>query len=322
VKQYRPHILVACVLATVLLAGTHSVLQNILTDARFRWFPRQASGDIVLVAIDSPSIEKLGVWPWPRQYHADLIGKLTSAGASDIVFDVDFSSPSTTASDQSFAEALHKAGGSVVLPAFKQWVDSIGGKTIHVNRPLPKFDQHAWSAIVNVAVEPDGLVRRYSYGEILDGEFLPSIGALLAGKQEVKAETLRIDFSIRAQSLPTVSYVDVQRGDSAAMQKLRGKKVIIGATAIELGDRFSVPNGHVISGPQLQMLAAESILQGRVLPNTSQIVTFGGVFCIVFSYGDAMAPPCRRPARRCPGRDRDCRRSGCLAAAGTIRHRT
>ncbi len=280
-KQYRPHILVACVLATVLLAGTHSVLQNILTDARFRWFPRQASGDIVLVAIDSPSIKKLGVWPWPRQYHADLIAKLTGAGASDIVFDVDFSSPSNPASDQSFADALQKAGGSVVLPAFKQWVDSAGSKTIHVNRPLPQFDAHAWSAIVNVAVEPDGLVRRYSYGEMLDGQFLPSIGALLAGKHDAKAQALRIDFSIRAQSLPTVSYVDVLRGDPAAMQKLKGRKVIIGATAIELGDRFSVPNGHVISGPQLQTLAAESILQGRVLPSTSQIITLGGVCFIV-----------------------------------------
>jgi hypothetical protein len=150
-----------------------------------------------------------------------------------------------------------------------------------VNRPLPQFDQHAWSAIVNVAVEPDGLVRRYSYGEILDGQFLPSIGALLAGKHEPQAPALRIDFSIQTQSLPTVSYLDVLRGDSAALQKLKGKKAIIGATAIELGDRFSVPNGQVISGPQLQMLAAESIRQGRVLPATSQIITLGGIFCIV-----------------------------------------
>src|SRR5512141_2169363 len=99
---------------------------------------------------------------------AELISKLVDAGATDIVFDVDFSSPSNLASDQAFADALRKAGGSVVLPAFKQLVMTIeGGKTIHVNRPLPKFDQHAWSAIVNVAVEPDGLVRRYSFGESL-----------------------------------------------------------------------------------------------------------------------------------------------------------
>src|SRR5262249_1462355 len=192
VKQYRPHILVACVLATVLLAGAHTALQNALTDMRFGWFPRRASGDVVLIAIDSPSIEKVGVWPWPRQHHADLISKLVSAGAGDIVFDVDFSSPSNPASDQSFADALREAGGSVVLPEFKQWGRSEGGKTIHLTRPLPQFEQHAWLAIVNVTVEPDGLVRRYSLGEPLDGRFLPSIGALLAGKYEIKDEPLRI----------------------------------------------------------------------------------------------------------------------------------
>ncbi|HYI28844.1 MAG TPA: CHASE2 domain-containing protein, partial [Bradyrhizobium sp.] len=276
-KQVRPHILVSCVLAIVLLTGTNRALQNALTDMRFGWFPRQASGDIVLIAIDSPSIAKVGVWPWPRQKHAELIGKLENAGASDIVFDVDFSSPSNPVSDQALADALQKAGGSVVLPAFRQLVASGEGKTIHVNRPLPQFEQNAWSAIVNVAVEPDGLVRRYSFGEVLDGKFLPSVGALLAGRYESNDGPLRIDFSIQPDSLPTVSFVDVLRGDPAALHKLKNKKVIIGATAIELGDRFSIPNGRVISGPQLQMLAAESIMQGRVLRVASGVVTLAGL---------------------------------------------
>jgi diguanylate cyclase (GGDEF)-like protein/PAS domain S-box-containing protein len=281
VRQLRPHILVICVLAIVLLTGTNRALQNTLTDMRFGWFPRQASGDIVLVAIDSPTIDSIGVWPWPRDNHADLIGKLQAAGARDIVFDVDFSSPSGPASDLAFADALQKAGGSVVLPAFKQLVaNGEGGWSVHVNRPLPEFDKNAWSAIVNVGVEPDGLVRRYSFGETLDGKFLPSVGALLAGKYESNEAPLRIDFSIRAASLPVVSYGDVLRGDPAALAKIKDKKIIIGATAIELGDRFSVPNGGVIPGPELQMLAAESILQGRALRNVSPLVTLAGLFLI------------------------------------------
>ena len=158
----------------------------------------------------------------------------------------------------------------MVLPAFQQSVRDRGnGKTIHVNRPLPQFEKHAWLAVVNVAVEPDGLVRRYSFGETLDGQFLPSLGALLAGKHETDGSLLRIDFSIRPGSLPVVSFVDVLRGDPDAAGRLKGKKVIVGSTAIELGDQFSVPNGRVVPGPQLQMLAAESILQDRVLRNVS-----------------------------------------------------
>jgi len=282
-KRHRPHILVLCVLVMAVLTGTHNALQNTLTDMRFGWFPRQASGGIVLVAIDSPSIDMVGVWPWPRQHHGELIRKLTSASVSDIVFDVDFSSPSNLAADEAFAKALKAAGGSVILPAFMQLSRAAGGngKKIHVNRPLPLFDKNAWSAVVNVAIEPDGLVRRYSFGETLEGRFFPSVGALLAGKYDSEGKPLRIDFSIQTASLPAVSYVDVLYGDPTAMAKIKGKKIIIGATAIELGDRFSVPNGRVIPGPELQMLAAESILQGRALRAASDIITIGGLGFLV-----------------------------------------
>ncbi len=281
VKQYRAHCFVLCVLAVIVLSGTHQALRNTINDVRFGWLPRQASGDVVLVAIDSFSIEQIGVWPWPRSFHAALIDKLESAGVNDIVFDVDFGSPSDPTFDQAFVDALRRAGGSVVLPSFKQSVADRGnGTTIHVNRPLPELSKQAWSGIANVAVEPDGLVRRYSFGETLDGTFLPSLGALLAGQYERNGKGLLIDFSIRADSVPTVSYVDVLRGDPAALKKLNGKNVIIGATAIELGDHFSVPNGGVIAGSLLQALAAESILQGRALHGSSNFVTLGGL-CIL-----------------------------------------
>ena len=71
------------------------------------------------------------------------------------------------------------------------------------------------------------------------------------------------------------------RGDFATLKKLKARKVIIGATAIELGDHFNVPNGHLIPGPVLQMLATESILQGRMLHNSSAFVTLGGLAALV-----------------------------------------
>jgi diguanylate cyclase (GGDEF)-like protein/PAS domain S-box-containing protein len=52
--------------------------------------------------------------------------------------------------------------------------------------------------------------------------------------------------------------------------------VIIGGTAVELGDRFNLPNGRVVSGVMLQALAGESILQGRALHSTSERVRLLG----------------------------------------------
>ena len=270
VKHIRPHLLVAAILAVVLAAGWHNGLRNALADVRFAWLSQPATTDIVVVAIDAPSIEKIGVWPWPRRLHAELLRQLERAGASDIVFDVDFSTPSDPESDRLFRDALEHAGGSVVLPSFKQ--PGPDGTTFF-NRPLVPFRAHAWSAIVNVAIEPDGLVRRYPFGQKLEGEFLPSMGAVLAGRYDKKRGPFLIDFSIHHERIPRVSFVDVLNGNPATLDRLKDKQVIIGGTAFELGDRFSIPNGGIVSGPVLQALAAESILRGRALHWTSATTT-------------------------------------------------
>jgi len=51
---------------------------------------------IVLVAIDDISINKIGVWPLPRENYANLIDKLNTFGAKVIAFDVFFSEMSTS----------------------------------------------------------------------------------------------------------------------------------------------------------------------------------------------------------------------------------
>ena len=246
-----------------------------MADLRFAWQSRQASGDIVVIAIDASSIDRVGVWPWPRLLHAELIRQLQKADVQDIALDVDFSTPSDASSDRNFAEALQSAGGSVVLPSFQQ--PRTDRTTLHVNRPLQQFAEHSWPALVNVEVGSDGLVRRYPFGEKLDGKFVPAMAAVLAGQYDEKRTPFLIDFSIRTAGIPKVSFVDVLRGDPATLQKLQGKKVIIGGTALELGDRFSVPNGVIVSGPVLQTLAAESLLQNRALQWTSPVVTLTGL---------------------------------------------
>ena len=262
-------------LAIVLGGGWHNSLRHALADLRFAWQSREASGDIVVIAIDASSIDRIGVWPWPRLLYAELIRQLQKADVQDIALDVDFSTPSDASSDRTFAEALKDAGGSIVLPSFQQ--PRTDRATLHVNRPLQQFAEHSWSALVNVEVESDGLVRRYPFGEKLDGKFVPSMATVLAGQYDDKRTPFLIDFSIRTAGISKVSFVDVLHGDPATLQKLQGKKIVVGGTALELGDRFSVPNGAILSGPVLQTLAAESLLQDRALQWTSHVVTLSGL---------------------------------------------
>ena len=280
-KHYRPHVLVAIALVVVLMSGWHDAFRNALADLRFRLLQRDAGGDVVIVAIDTPSIEAIGVWPWPRRLHAELLRQLDKAGVRDTAFDIDFSAPSDPASDRDFVEALRGAAGSVILPSFQQpAADPANPAALFINRPLKPFADQSWAALVNIAIEPDGRVRRYPFGDRLGGEYLPSMAAMLAGQYASKAAPFLIDYGIRAGSVPSVSFVDVLRGNAATLAKLRDKKVIVGGTALELGDRFSVPNGQILSGPGLQVLAAESMLQNRTLRWTSDLVTLAQLAAI------------------------------------------
>jgi hypothetical protein len=46
------------------------------------------------------------------------------------------------------------------------------------------------------------------------------MGAILAGQYSTNSASFLIDFGIRTASIPTVSYVDVLRGDEASLNSL------------------------------------------------------------------------------------------------------
>jgi serine/threonine-protein kinase len=52
-----------------------------------------AADDIVLIDVDHESLSELGSWPWPRSTHADLLARLTSAGASVVAFTTSLGQP-------------------------------------------------------------------------------------------------------------------------------------------------------------------------------------------------------------------------------------
>ena len=189
-------------LAIVALSGLHNGLRYDLLDLRFAGQSRDLSGMFVVIAIDAPSIDKIGVWPWPRALYVDLVRQLHKAGVQDIALDIDFSTPSDAASDSKFAEALKDAGGSIILPSFQQ---PRTDRDLHINRPLPQFADNSWPALVNVQVGTDGLVRRYPFGEKLAGTFVSSMAAVLAGQHMEHREPFLIDYSIRAARIPKVS---------------------------------------------------------------------------------------------------------------------
>ncbi|MGN6819210.1 MAG: putative bifunctional diguanylate cyclase/phosphodiesterase [Sphingomonas sp.] len=255
-------------LAAGLLAGLSGVGRGVergLADTRYAIRHHQAASDVVIVEIDARSIAAIDRWPWPRHNYASVVDRLHNAGAASLAFDVDFSTPSNPADDTAFAQALARANGFVTLPTFRQAADS--GKTGFVDSmPIPALRKNALAATVSILPDSDGDIRNAPIGEITAGVPRPSLAAMIAGRDGRAGADFPIDYSIDPSSIPRLSFIDVRDGrfDPAAV---RGKRILIGATAIEVGDRYGVPRYGVIPGVVIQALAAltlENNVPGRL----------------------------------------------------------
>jgi len=90
-------------------------LENKAYDMGVSMAAQPAGDNIVIVAIDDDSIDRMGRWPWPRAIMAKMIEKLSSAGARLIGVDVFFSEVQTDQNLQSFKQltrALARRGDS------------------------------------------------------------------------------------------------------------------------------------------------------------------------------------------------------------------
>lgn len=262
--------LAAIGLVCVLLRlGVLGPLQSTIEDHRFDLLRRQPTGHIVLLDIDEPSIRAVGVWPWSRSVHAAIVDKLRLLQAADIAFDVDFSSPSLSEGDTEFEAALKRADGSVMLAALQQAavLGSGKGATVVASRPLDRFAANAWEGSVDLWPDPDGRIRRFSRGEMFGTTLLPSLAALLGAVPEVTNGRFTIDYGIDAGRLRHVSVGAVLDG-TVDPSLIKGRSVIVGASALELRDFFQAPRFGSMAGSVVQAMAAESLLQGRALQPT------------------------------------------------------
>src|SRR3954468_9357420 len=127
-KRSRPmsHIGLAAAIVPILLCGSLAywepfgarALRDIVFDLYQRWSPRPYDPDapVRVVAIDDESLARVGQWPWPRAKLAELVERLTKAGAAVVALDGLFSEPerrqgedASGSGDQRLANAIGSA---------------------------------------------------------------------------------------------------------------------------------------------------------------------------------------------------------------------
>lgn len=255
----------ASVAGAVLFAvgGLHEPFEGQWREAVHQWSPRDASGQVHVVEIDAASLARVNRWPWPRRHYAQLVDRLDAAGVNSVAFDVDFSSPSSAGDDAAFAAALERSRAPVYLPTFAQAASASDRRSLEA-LPIEQLRESASLASVMMLPDGDGFVRRLPMGTVTGDAPRPSLAAASAGVDGAIDEIYALDLSIEPRSIPRHSFVDIEQGAFSA-EDLRGKDVIVGATAIEVFDRYPVPLYGVIPGVVVQALGAETLLAGRFL---------------------------------------------------------
>ncbi len=130
--------------------------------------PLKTHKDILLIEIDDTTLNSLGKWPLPRDYHADLLRVLKEWQVERVVFDILFSEASKEyyAADEAFSLAI-KETGFVYLPLAFQLKERLPKKYLPPEASflsagiLAPFSYNlAGSGHINSLVDRDGKIRR------------------------------------------------------------------------------------------------------------------------------------------------------------------
>lgn len=263
-------------------AGTFHRTELQTIDARFQVRGPQPSlvKNFVIVGIDSSTLTYFAEkgrwqtsWPYPRRYHARVINNLVRAGAKQIAVDLVFTTPSANPRDDyDLMAALAHAGHTVLATT------TVGphGSTLVMggNANLWTLGGHSVAANATEFPDTDGVYRRMQYSFQGLETFGTAIAAHTLGRPISPklfggaTASVPIDYAGPPGTVPFLSYANVFLGHFPA-SLVRGKTVIIGATASILQDVHPTPmsasgsgTSHLMAGTEIVANEAATVLHG------------------------------------------------------------
>jgi response regulator RpfG family c-di-GMP phosphodiesterase len=277
-RSLAAHLLIAAVasVSVGLVAQATGVLhggEQRTVAARFGVRGASTPDDVVLVAIDDATFADLQqAWPFPRSLHGKVIDRLRAAGARKIVYDVQFTEPTTPREDGALYAAVARAGD--VLLATSEF--DRRGRTNVLGGDANLARAHARAAAVNL---PDG------FGSVLDHfpyahgplRSLAVAAAEGAGGPRLPRSAFGgrgawIDFRGPPGTIRTVSFAAVLRGAVPA-SVLRGRVVVVGATVPSLQDVHPTPvAAEPMAGAEIQANAIWTALHRLPLRDAPGVV--------------------------------------------------
>lgn len=286
-------------LATLAILGISSLAppvraDNLFYDLVLRLNPPPASPRVLIVAIDNKSLAELGRWPWPRDTHARLVDRLTAAGPAAVGYDVLFPEPSADPAADAALGAAVARNGRIALPVIIEVPGPDGAPAMRVTPVEPLAGAARVLGHVVTRPDRDGVVRgidrlsddkgtrNLHMGEavaaiaradkaLLEAPTPPPFAPVFAPARDL------VPFAGPAGTYPQLSFADVLAG-RVPDDLIRGRVVLVGATASGMGDRFSTPMSgtlETMAGVELHANYVDSLLEDRMIRPVAPWVWLG-----------------------------------------------
>ncbi|KQC09882.1 MAG: hypothetical protein APR54_03415 [Candidatus Cloacimonas sp. SDB] len=207
-------ILITVVMKVIFITDFWQILEYKVQDNHFLLRgPQEVSDEIIIIEIGDDTFSSLNEqWPFPRGYYAHLIENLERAGAKQIIFDLEFTEPSTIEEDMKLARKASEYKNLIFAgKIIKEYRDNYIKEQI-----LPPIneliDNGALWGTVNISLEKDGFVRKYElFQPVKQGEVY-SIGILSLAtlhsdvNWQEQINNGRSFFKVRNKFIPKDSY--------------------------------------------------------------------------------------------------------------------
>lgn len=272
--------------AALLKLGALQPLEAVAYNALFRLRGETPWDDrMVLVKIDDDTLKKLGRFPLPRKYYAQLVDRLTQAGASVIAIDILLSESSPD--DPQLAAAMARSQRVVLAQE--------AGRTGSPLLPVPILrEAMLGSGHIRISSDSDGIVRRVEpqlQGDLAFGVTVVEAYSLLqeAVPQPDVNQAIVLNWAGSVRRMPQYSLASVLQGAIPA-EAFHHKIVVVGVTATGF-DAVNTPFdlNPSASGVHLQATLIHNLLQQNALHwiddlSLVWLIGFGPVLSVLLSF--------------------------------------
>lgn len=248
--------------------------------------------NVVIVAIDDATVLPAGGYPITRNILAQIVTAIKNAGARGVAIDLLFLDATNDADDLQLAKAMQSLPTVIAGAASFDKTMQYDGRIPRAQKlllPRPEFRAAVSIGLANISTDTGGIPRHVPMVFSTPSGPFPSFSMQAAGLGMVPSPSLGTDvlniaggtqaldlgwhLALRFYgpdgTIPTVSANDLLQGRVISDQ-FNDKIVVLGATAIGVGDQYSTPYDAVFLGVEVQATAIANLLgkQGFVRNNT------------------------------------------------------